>query len=278
MNTLPRSFGILIIIAQCLVAERLPLLKVKDWGSYHVLSKSSHHAVGVGVDGSIDLYFLKRGRKDNINWPVEMKVRIERKDKATKGKSSKWVSKTVTKSGFVSPAKAAENPDELSLVGVVTGGIKFQLDFKFTKSGVMLAGKLLDNPQDADYRVILESDIDKLSTVTSSEGKDTKTVKKKTRGDEIRFETRNKTSLKVKFYEVIDPVILGKAEITLVELKAKKIGRKKLTWSLVDEKLGQLNILSKADNGMPYAGFTITSVLYDETGKHHSDGVLLEYK
>ncbi len=262
----------------CVMAERLPLLKTKNWTSYHAVSKGIHHAVGIGVDGSVDLYFLKRGKKDNISWPVEMRVRIERKAKPAKGKITKWVNKKVRKDSFVLPPKASDDIEELTLIGEVTGGTKFQLDFKFTKAGVLLSGKILDEPTDADYRIILESDIEKLSTISTADSKDVKKVKSKTRGDELNISTRNEKELRVKFYEVVDVKLLEKAQVTAVELKAKKIGRKKLSWSLANKKMGQLNIECKADNGMPYAGFTITTMLYDESGKQLGEGILLEYK
>lgn len=260
------------------IAERLPLLSSKDWTSYHVVSKSRQHAVGICYDGSIDFYFLKRGKKDNIRWPVEMKVRVERRSEPVKGKPEKWVNKKINKNGFVSPSKASEEVDSLTLVGIVTGGIKFQIDIKFTKSGLQLSGKVLNDADQGDYRMVLESNIGKLSTVSSADSKDADRVKDKTKGAELKFATRHSKLIKMKFYEVLDPKLLDKAEITSLELKARKIGRKKLTWSLVNPDLGKLTVVSKADNGMPYAGFTVTNILSDENGNRLSDGVLLEYQ
>lgn len=276
------QFCIFTIIALCVssaFADKLATLNVKNWLSYHSISAGKYHTVAVNTDGSIDLYFMKRDERINIRWPVELAIKVERKSKK---KGSKWTTRKVKKDGFIQPPQSSENPDKLTLTGVVTGGVQFQLDFKFSKEGATLTAAFVGKPKDAaaaDYRLSIISDIDSLVTINKSDRNDTKKIKNKTRGSELRLTSRKgKRGDRIRFYEKIDHAKLKKLEVTAIELRTDKIGRRKLFWSLANSKAGKLLIEPKAENGMPYKGFIVSTVLVDESGKKHSEGIKLEYK
>jgi len=262
------------------IADTLQSLNVKDWTSYHAVSRGKYHAIGVSQDGRIDLYFMKRGAKINVRTPVEIKLIVERK---LKKEGSKWTKKTIKKDGFITPPKPSEDPAKLSLHGIVTGDVEFKIDFAFSKEGVLMKAAFVGKPKDAetaDYRLSLESEIDEMYSVSTKDRNDEKKIKSKTRGSELRITTRKGKgkATRFRFHEPIEVEKLEKEEIIALELKCEKNGRKDLFWSLADPKLGSFKIIPSADNKMPYDGFKLTTVLVDETGKKQGEGILLEYK
>ncbi len=275
-----KLFTTLSIFALSVISSKADILttvKIPNWQSYHMTSKSKNHGIGVLQDGSIELFFLKRGEKLNLNKPVELKLKIERRTK----NGTKWTTKSVKKDGFTNVQKAAENPEKLSLFGKITGGIEFKIDYTFTDKGVMMKAGFVGEPLDAktaDYRISVVSDVEELVTVSKDEENDIKKIKSKTRGSDLRIETRRGKPTKIRFYEPIEVETLAKDEIVSIELKADKIGRKSLVWSLANSKLGSLKIEPDADNKMPYDGFKVSTILLDETGNIQSEGILLEYK
>lgn len=162
-------------------------------------------------------------------------------------------------------------------------GMWNKIDFTFTKGAVLMKAAIVGEPKDAktsDYRLSIVSKIDKFATIDKTDVNDTKMIKSKTRGDELRIQTREneRSPTKVRFYEPIEIEKLEKEEIISIEAKADKIGRSKLRWSLANPKLGSLKIIPSATNKMPYDGFEVTTVLIDDTGKKQSEGMKLEYK
>lgn len=260
------------------IGDNLPSSERKSWMSYHAVSEGRNHTAAISMDGSLDLFFMKRSEKLNKSWPVLLKVRVERKEKS---KGAKWSVKQLKKDGFENPLKQAENPKELNLVAKVTGDVKFRLIYEFTKYGVKCNAEFIGKPKDsakADYRLILESEIDELVIIKKEDVDDDKAVKQKSKGTELHLTTRNERPYRIKFHEKVDIAKQIKDEVTEVILKAEKIGRKKLTWQLTNPESGILSIEPKSDNGKLYKGFTISTVLVDETGKRASEGITLIYK
>ncbi len=259
-------------------AEPLPFLDIKDWLGYHALSKGKYHAIGLNQDGEINLFFMKRDAKINVRTPVELKLRIERKEKKV---GSKWSTKSIKTDGFINPPKASEEAEKVTLHGVITGDIEFKIEASFTKEGVLMNAGFVGEPSDAakaDYRISLSSKVYEMYSMSKTAVDEAKDIKSKTRGCELRIGTRKGKPQKVRFYEPLDIEKLAKDEIVSLELKAEKIGRKNLYWSLANPKLGSLQIVPRAKSNMVYDGFKVSTVLLDETGKKLSDGILLEYK
>jgi len=191
------------------------------------------------------------------------------------------VTKKVRREGFIKPPTPTEQPNTVSLHGTITGDVEFKVDFKFSKDGVLMKGAFVAEPKDAataEYRLSLVSDVKDLMHVSEAAADDIKKIKSKSRGHEIRLQSRKEKPSKIRFYEIIDTDKLENSELTQVMLKADRLGRKDLYWSLADPKQGTLRLEAKADNKMPYDGLKIITVLVDESGKKLSEGILLEYK
>jgi len=277
MKKLLTTLFIFSLSLACSRADSLPFLDVKDWTGYHATSKGKYHGIGVGPDGALHLFFMQRGAKINVRTPVELELLIERKSK----EGTRWIKKKVNKEAFIKPGKVTEDVEQLSLHGMITGDVEFKIDFEFMDDGVLMKADFVGKPADldkADYRLSLVSDIESISTVSKEDANDEKKIKSKTRGHELRIETRKGKPTKVRFYEPMDTETLEQEEIVSIELRSDKIGRKKLFWSLADPKQGSLRIEPDADNKMPFEGFKVFALLVDETGKKLGDGILLEYK
>ena len=253
--------------------SELPTLNNNDWLSYHAVYRGNGYAMAVDQEGSLDLYFIKRRAKINRTWPIRLSVVLERRDKS---KQAKWVKKKIKRSGFDVKNGAKWQKESVSFIASVTGDVRFQINYKFSKQSVTLTAKLIDPPSDADYRLSLVSDIGSLVTLKKSDS--SRDLRKKTKGNQLLILSRNAKPLKIRFHEKSDLRLLNKNQPTSITLKAPKIGSKKLTWKLASPKLGTLHLSYKASNGLPHKGFTVSTIIVDEHGKTVGSGITLMLK
>jgi hypothetical protein len=256
-------------------AEVMQGLKVKGWASLYAGFQGSGFEVGIDTKGQAEFYFTPRkGERLNRAWPVETLLRVERREKGEEN----WVKKTTQLDGFTPMDKVELNQEKVEYRATVTGGAQYLVQFTFDKTGVNIHSEMLLKPADADkaeYRLILESRMPSLMEGSSKYSE--KELKKKTRGDEVRIEFKEVKQQKVDIFEVADAEKINVSFPTSIMLSADKIGRKKLTWSLLDKKdKGALEIDFKSTSKRFLDGFDIRLILVDEKGEQLAKGIRLE--
>ena len=138
-----------------------------------------------------------------------------------------------------------------------------------------MGGKPADGDK-ADYRLILESQMPSLMEGSSKYSE--KELKKKTRGDEVKIEFKEEKEQKIDVFEVADAEKITAAFPNSIMLSADKIGRKKLTWSLLDKKdKGALELAFKSTSKRFLDGFDVRLTLVDEKGEQLAKGIRLEF-
>jgi hypothetical protein len=259
------------------LADTLIGLKDKGWASYYAGFLGSGFEVGVDTKGQVEFYFTpKKKLRMNRAWPIETQIRIERREKG----EDKWVKKTTQLDGFTPMPKVQLDQENIEYQATVTGGVKFKVRIKFDKSGVNIQSEMIGKPEDADkadYRLVLESSMPTLMTGSSKYNE--KELKNKTRGDEVRVEFKEAKGQRIRLYEVQDAKKITTTLPTSIMVKADKIGRKKLTWSILDHKdKGTLELDFKSTSNRFLDGFNIRVILADEKGQQLTKGIRLEYK
>ncbi len=258
------------------LAGPLPTLKEKGWTSFHAGFVGSGFEAGVDAKGQIALYFTpKKKERLNTSWPVEVKFRIERR---TKGKE-KWSYRKTQQDGFTSTGNVEFKQEKMEYVATATGDVKYKVTVKFNKSGMEISGEMVGKPKDADkaeYRLVLRSAMP--SVMLGSSKYNEKELKSKTRGDEVRLEFKEEKGQKIRLYEVTDANKINAIFPKSIMLKADKIGRKDLIWSMLDPKdKGALELEFKSSSNRFLDGFNITAILVDEKGEQVSKGIKLDY-
>jgi len=259
------------------LADTLQGLKDKGWGSFYAGFQGSGIEMGVDTKGQVEFYFTpKKKLRMNRAWPIEAQVRIERREKG----DEKWVRKTTQLDGFTPNGKVEFGQKDIEYQATVTGGVKFKVKITFDKSGVNIQSEMVGKPKDADkadYRLILETAMPSLMEGSSKYSE--KELKNKTRGDEVRIEFKEEKGQRIRLYEVQDAKKITTTLPTSIMLKADKIGRKKLTWSILDRKdKGALELDFKSTSNRFLDGFNIRVILVDEKGEQLSKGIRMEYK
>ncbi len=272
-------YTILIVglITPSSLADTMQGLKDKGWSSYHAGFQGSGFEVGVDTKGQVEFYFTPKKRiRINRAWPIESQIRIERREKG----EDNWVKKTTQLDGFTPMEKVALNQKDIEYQATVTGGVKFKVKITFDKSGVNIQSEMIGKPKDTDkaeYRLILESSMPAL--MTGSSKYDEKELKNKTRGDEVRIEFKEAKGQRIRLYEVQDAKKISAILPTSIMVKADKIGRKKLTWSILDRKdKGALELDFKSTSKRFLDGFNIRVILVNEKSESLSKGIRMEYK
>ncbi|MGJ8657760.1 MAG: hypothetical protein ACSHX6_15035 [Akkermansiaceae bacterium] len=259
------------------LANPLPSLDEKGWASYYAGFQGSGFELGVDTSGQVILYFAPRkNQRINTSWPVEAQIRVERRDKD----GEKWVQKKTSLDGFTTGDKVEFGQEKVEFVATVTGDVKFKVMIEFDKYGVNIQSEFANTPKDADeadYRLVLECKMPDLMPTSSKY--DEKELKGKTRGDEVRVEFKKEKDERIPLYVVQDPEKLTANLPTSIMLKADKIGRKKLTWSMLDSKdTGAFELEFKSSSNRFLDGFDLRSILIDEKGQRLSKGIRMEYK
>ena len=258
-------------------ADPLPGLDKKNWVSYYAGYQGSGFEVGIDARGQVVFYFTPR-KNDRINyaWPVEAEIRVERRDKG----EEKWVKKKTSLEGFTTTEKIEFGQEKAEFIATATGDVKFKVMFEFDKNGINIQAEMANTPKDAeeaDYRLILESAMPTLMATSSKYNE--RELKDKTRGDEVRLEFKKEKGERVRLYEVQETDKINTNLPKSITLKADKIGRKKLTWSMLDPKdQGALEIEFKSLTKRFLDGFNIRVILIDEKGTRLNKGIRLEYK
>jgi hypothetical protein len=150
----------------------------------------------------------------------------------------------------------------------------------FDRNGLDIQSEMVGKPEDADeadYRLVLETDMPTL--MTGSSKYDEKELKKKTRGDEVRLEFKEEKGQRIRLYEVADAQKITTTLPTSIKLEADKIGRKELTWSILDRKdKGTFELDFKSTSKRFLDGFNIRVIIVDEKGEQLTKGIRMEYK
>jgi hypothetical protein len=258
------------------LADTLQGLKDKGWASHFAGYHGSGFEIGVDTRGQVEFYFTPRkGERLNIAWPIEADVRIERREKGEEN----WVRKTTQLNGFTPMEKVELDQEKIEYQATVTGGAQFKVMLEFDKSGVNIQSEMVGTPADADkadYRLVLETDMPSL--MEGSSKYDERELRKKTRGDDVEIEFKKEKEQKIDLYEVADAKKITAMLPTSIMLDADKIGRKKMTWSILDRKdKGALEIDFKSTSKRFLDGFNIRVILVNEKGEQLTKGVRLEY-
>ncbi len=258
-------------------ADTLQGLKDKSWASYYAGFQGAGIEMGVDTKGEVEFYFTpKKGDRLNRAWPIIANLKIERR---TKGKE-KWVRKSTKLDGFTTVGKPKLNEESIELISMVTGGTQFKVKFTFDKTGVNIQSEMFGIPLDSDkaeYRLILESQMPSL--MEGSSKYDEKELKKKTRGDAVKIEFKKEKGEKIDLFEVFDGEKLTSKQPTSISLSADKIGRKALTWKMLDPKdKGAVDLELKSTSKRFLDGFDIKVTLVDEKSEQLSKGIRIEYK
>lgn len=258
------------------LADTLQGLKDKGWASYYAGYQGSGFEVGVDTMGQVEFYFTPRkGERLNRAWPIEADIRIERREKGEEN----WVRKTTQLDGFTPMEKVEFDQEKIEYQATVTGGAQFKVMLEFDSNGVNIQSEMVGTPEDADkadYRLVLETDMPSL--MEGSSKYDERELKKKTRGDDVEIEFKKEKEQKIDLYEVADAQKITAMLPTSIMLDADKIGRKKMTWSILDRKdKGALEIDFKSTSKRFLNGFNIRVILVNEKGEQLTKGIRLEY-
>ncbi|MFT5633766.1 MAG: hypothetical protein ACI9SQ_001489 [Rubritalea sp.] len=258
-------------------ADTMQGLKDKGWASYYAGFQGSGYEVAIDTKGQIEFYFTPRkGERLNRAWPVEAQLRIERREKG----ESNWVQKTTKADGFTPMEKVEFDQENIEYLATVTGGVQFKVMVTFDRNGLNIQSEMVGKPEDADkadYQLVLETDMPTL--MTGSSKYDEKELKDKTRGDEVRIEFKEEKGQRIRLYEVADAQKITTTLPTSIMLNADKIGRKKLTWSILDRKdKGTLELDFKSTSKRFLDGFNIRVVIVNEKGEQLTKGIRMEYK
>jgi hypothetical protein len=252
-------------------------LKDKGWASYYAGFQGSGYEAGIDTKGQIEFFFTPRkGERLNRAWPIEAQLRIERREKG----ESNWVQKTTQADGFTPMEKVEFDQENIEYLATVTGGAQFKVMVTFDRNGLNIQSEMVGKPEDAkeaDYRLVLETDMPTL--MSGSSKYDEKELKNKTRGDEVRIEFKEEKGQRIRLYEVADAHKITTTLPTSIMLNADKIGRKKLTWSILDRKdKGTLELDFKSTSKRFLDGFNIRVIIVDEKGEQLTKGIRMEYK
>ena len=268
---------ILFILTLVTRADLLPSLKDRGWTSYHAGYQGSGFDLAVNTKGSIALFISPRkNQRINPSWPIETDIRIERREK----NSVKWVQKKTSLTGFTPKDKAELNQREVEFTATVTGDVQFTVKMTFDRDGVNIESKMANTPPDADtadYRLVLEGAMPTLLT-TAAKYED-KELKSKTQGDYVRITFKKEREQKIKLSETKEISEINKIFPTSISLRADKIGRKKLSWKILNYKdKGALEIDFKSKQNRFIGGYNLRAILINEKGERMINGVRLEYK
>jgi len=258
-------------------ADVLRGLKEKGWGSYYGGYRGSGYEVGVDTLGKVQFYFTPRkGIRLNRAWPIEARIRIERREKGEKN----WVKKNIRGEEFTPMDKVSFGQENIEYIATVTGGAQFKCMLEFDKYGVNITSEMVGKLKDADtadYRLVLETQMPNM--LTGSAKYKEKELKKKTRGDEVRLGYKKESEEKIPLYIAQDAEKLSTKNPMSIMLKSDKIGRKKLTWSILDKKdSASFSLDFKSTSRRFLDGFNMRVILINEQGEQLTKGIRMEYR
>lgn len=272
-------YSALFIFCCSLKADLLSSLKDRGWTSYHAGFKGAGFDIGVDTKGHIKLFISPRkNQRINPSWPIETEIHIERREKD----SNKWVQKKTSLTGFTvkNEDKVELGQKEIEFTATVTGGAQFAVKMAFDRDGVNIESEMANTPEDsetADYRLVLEGSMPTLLT-TSAKYED-KELKSKTSGDYIRITFKKEREQKIRLSDTKNISEINQIHPTSISLRADKIGRKKLTWKILNYKdKGALELDFKSKQNRFIGGYNIRAILINEKGERMINGIRLEYK
>lgn len=255
-----------------LEAQSLPKLNEETWEETYHGYEHRGMDIQLTTKGKILIFPKEKRERCSKSHVLEVSVLVEHKESA----NAKWVKKQIYTSGFKFSDPANLQQESVIVEPVVTGDIRYNLSLTHSKSGVEIkvVNSEKNTEQQGEYKISLILEIPDLYNLSHSEASN---IKQKTKRDLVTISLKS-TTLKYKLGESFDVTTYADKGFHTATLKAERYDRNVITCSLLDSKKGALHILPKNETSGLHKGFYLSTVIRDETGSIHNNGIQIQIK